>query len=86
MAFAAFGNKVINTAFAFGVCTIPILKWVAANMPNSMVNIMGQYRPEHKVRRDKERFADIARPVNSQEMETAFNIADELGIYWRPVS
>ena len=67
-------------------CTIPILKWIAENMPNSMVNIMGQYRPEHKVRRDKERFADIARPVNSQEMEMAFNTADELSIYWRPVS
>lgn len=67
-------------------CTIPILEWIANNMPNCMVNIMGQYRPEHKVRRDRERFADIARPVNRDEMNTAFSKADELGICWRPVS
>jgi len=67
-------------------CTIPILKWIAGNMPNCMVNIMGQYRPEHKVRYEKERFSDIARPVNSQEMDLACSVADELGIYWRPVS
>ena len=67
-------------------CTLPILKWVSENMPDCMVNIMGQYRPEHRVRHEKERFSDIARPVTSQEMEIASNIADELGIYWRPVS
>jgi uncharacterized Fe-S radical SAM superfamily protein PflX len=51
-----------------------------------MVNIMGQYRPAHRVLHEKERFSDIARPVTSQEMELAFNTADALGIYWRPVS
>ena len=67
-------------------CTIPILKWISENMPDCMVNIMGQYRPAHRVLHEKERFSDIARPVTSQEMELAFNTADELGIYWRPVS
>lgn len=67
-------------------CTIPILNWVSENMPDCMVNIMGQYRPAHRVLHEKERFSDIARPVNSQEMELACNTADELGIYWRPVS
>ncbi|MHA2059149.1 MAG: radical SAM protein [Candidatus Thorarchaeota archaeon] len=67
-------------------CTIPILKWVSENMPNCMVNIMGQYRPEHRVRHDKERFSDIARPVTSQEMDLAFRTADELGVFHRYVS
>jgi putative pyruvate formate lyase activating enzyme len=67
-------------------CTIPILEWVAKNMPNCMVNIMGQYRPEHRVRRERERFSDIARGVHREEMDTAIARADELGICWRPVS
>ncbi|MHA2150347.1 MAG: radical SAM protein, partial [Candidatus Thorarchaeota archaeon] len=67
-------------------CTIPILKWVSENMPNCMVNIMGQYRPEHRVRHEKERFSDIARPVTSQEMDLAFRTADELGVFHRYVS
>lgn len=67
-------------------CTIPILEWIAENMPNCMVNIMGQYRPEHRVRKDPERFADIARSVSRNEMDIAFSKADELGICWRPVS
>lgn len=67
-------------------CTIPILEWIAKNMPNCMVNIMGQYRPEHRVRRDRDKYPDIARRVDSSEMDLAFAKADELGIYWRPVS
>jgi putative pyruvate formate lyase activating enzyme len=67
-------------------CTFPILEWVAKNMPNCMVNIMGQYRPEHRVLRERERFSDIARPVSREEMNAAFARADELGICWRPVS
>jgi len=67
-------------------CTLPILEWIAENMPNCMVNIMGQYRPEHMVLKDRERFADIARAVSRDEMERAFARADELGICWRPVS
>jgi putative pyruvate formate lyase activating enzyme len=67
-------------------CTIPILRWVSENMPDCMVNIMGQYRPEHRVRTEKDRFADIARPVNSQEMQLAFQTADELGVYYQHVS
>jgi putative pyruvate formate lyase activating enzyme len=67
-------------------CTIPILEWVAENMPNCMVNIMGQYRPEHRVRRERDRFSDIARGVHREEMDTALARAEELGICWRPVS
>lgn len=67
-------------------CTIPILEWIAENMPNCMVNIMGQYRPEHRVRRERERFVDIARSVTRDEMNLAFSKADDLGICWKSVS
>jgi putative pyruvate formate lyase activating enzyme len=67
-------------------CTFPILEWVAENMPNCIVNIMGQYRPEHKVRKEREKFQDISRRVSREEMQLAQAKADALGICWRPVS
>ena len=67
-------------------CTTPILEWVAAHMPNCMVNIMDQYRPEHRVLSERERFSDIARGLRREEIDTARAKADELGICWRPVS
>jgi putative pyruvate formate lyase activating enzyme len=67
-------------------CTIPILEWVAESMPNSIVNIMGQYRPEHRVRTESTSYSDISRRVSAEEMTLAHTKADELGICWRPVS
>jgi putative pyruvate formate lyase activating enzyme len=67
-------------------CTFPILEWIAKNMPNCLVNIMGQYRPEHKVRRNREQYQDISRRVSREEMQLAQAKADSLGICWRPVS
>jgi putative pyruvate formate lyase activating enzyme len=66
-------------------CTFPIFEWVAQNMPNCIVNIMGQYRPEHRVRSEREKFSDISRRVSMEEMNLARTKADELGICWRPV-
>jgi putative pyruvate formate lyase activating enzyme len=67
-------------------CTIPILEWIAENIPNCLVNIMGQYRPEHRVRRERDKFSDIARRVSRAEMQQAFAKADELGVFYRSVS
>ena len=67
-------------------CTFPILEWVAENMPHCMVNIMGQYRPQHRVTREREKYSDITRGVSREEMRAAFDRADELGICWKPVS
>jgi len=67
-------------------CTIPILEWIAENIPNCMVNIMAQYRPEHRVRKEQQMFQEIDRRVSSSEMQSAFDKADELGICWKPVS
>jgi len=67
-------------------CTFPILEWISRNMPECMVNIMAQYRPEHKVRARPQDFPDIGRNVSSDEMQQIFARADELGICWAPVS
>ena len=67
-------------------CTFPILDWISKNIPNCMVNIMGQYRPEHLVLKDPTKFKDISRLVTSGEMQAAYRHATELGICWEPVS
>ncbi len=66
-------------------CTKPILEWIAENLPKALVNIMAQYRPTHLVGRNKQ-YSNINRRPTSKEMDTAYKIADELGIIWRPVS
>ncbi|TFG27726.1 4Fe-4S cluster-binding domain-containing protein [Candidatus Thorarchaeota archaeon] len=66
-------------------CTIPILEWVAEKIPHCIVNIMGQYRPEHRARSERDKFPDIARRVSLEEMQLARAKTDELGICWRPV-
>ncbi|MFQ5763031.1 MAG: radical SAM protein [Candidatus Bathyarchaeia archaeon] len=67
-------------------CTKPVLKWIAENCPRTLVNIMGQYRPEYLVPEQPEKYPDITRRPTSQEMNEAFSYAEELGILYEPVS
>jgi putative pyruvate formate lyase activating enzyme len=67
-------------------CTKPILDWVASKCPRALVNIMGQYRPEHLVLREPEKYHEIARYPTPREVEGAQEYADRLGILWEPVS
>jgi putative pyruvate formate lyase activating enzyme len=61
--------------------TPEIMKWLAeACSPDTYVNVMAQYRPAGKVKRDK--YADINRGVRSDEMEAAYRAATEAGL-WR---
>lgn len=59
-------------------CTKPILKWIAREIPGIIVNIMGQYHPEHKV--DSKNFPEINRRVTRSEMIEAFSLAERLKI------
>jgi putative pyruvate formate lyase activating enzyme len=64
-----------------------ILEWLATEVsPDTYVNVMGQYRPDHKVgepgRDAKPRFAEIARPVGGREEEAAFAAGRRAGL-WR---
>ncbi len=65
--------------------TIPILEWVAKNVPKALVNIMGQYRPAYKVIHDS-KYREIKRRPMEKEMKKAIKKSDELGILWQPVS
>ncbi len=67
-------------------CTKPILKWIAEHCPQTLVNIMEQYRPEHLVLRYPHKYPSIARRVHGDELQEAYRYADQLGICWRPVS
>jgi putative pyruvate formate lyase activating enzyme len=67
-------------------CTHPILEWISKNMPDCMVNLMEQYRPEHKVRARPQDFPDISRRTSTSEMQRVRARADELGLCWAPVS
>jgi len=67
-------------------CTKPILKWISSNIPNILVNIMGQYRPEHMVVKEPWRFKEINRRPKRSEMDEAFSYADKLGLIYKPIS
>ena len=63
-------------------CSKPILDYIAKEIPKSVVNIMGQYRPEYKAYQ----FSEINRRPNANEMNEVKKYADELGILYEPVS
>lgn len=57
-------------------CSKPILEWIYSNIPNSIVNIMGQYRPEYRAYD----YEDINRRVYIEEILTVKDYAEEIGI------
>lgn len=67
-------------------CTKPVLRWIAENTPGVLVNVMDQYRPEHHVVKEPERFKDIARRLNRKEIMDAYAEAEKLGLVYKPVS
>ncbi|MBN2152873.1 MAG: radical SAM protein [Candidatus Lokiarchaeota archaeon] len=67
-------------------CSVPIIEWIAKQVPYAMVNIMGQYRPQHKVLSRHAEFKDIARRPSFEEIDAVRSLATRLGITWKPVS
>ncbi len=58
-------------------CTRPILKWIADNLGSMVrVNIMDQYRVCYKAKK----YEEINRRITREEHESAFRIADEVGL------
>lgn len=57
-------------------CTKPALAWIANNLHEVKVNVMAQYRPEHRAHE----FDEIARPLKMAEYRTALDIAERLGL------
>ncbi|TFF95106.1 MAG: radical SAM protein [Promethearchaeota archaeon] len=63
-------------------CSKPILDFVAEKVPNCVVNIMGQYRPQYKAYD----YPEINRRPSSEEMREVKNYAEKLNILYKPVS
>ena len=57
-------------------CSKPIIEWIAEKLPNSVVNIMAQYRPEYHAYD----FEDISRSVSMDEVLQVKEYADKLKI------
>lgn len=58
-------------------CSKPILKWIRDNLgENTVVNIMGQYRPVYRAAE----CAEIARYPHSHEIEDVKNFASKIGL------
>lgn len=62
--------------------TAQIMQWLATELsPDTFVNLMDQYRPEHKVLNDPQ-YAAIARRITSAEFTRALTLARNAGL-WR---
>jgi len=62
-------------------CSIPILEYIATEIPKCVVNIMGQYRPEYHAYK----YSEINRRPSSEEMLRVKAYAKDLGILYEPV-
>jgi putative pyruvate formate lyase activating enzyme len=58
-------------------CSKPVLEFLADKLPNAVVNIMGQYRPEYMAYEYKE----LARPVLPEEVAEVRDYAEKLHLH-----
>jgi putative pyruvate formate lyase activating enzyme len=70
----------------FDCCTSHVLRWISEHCPRAVVNIMGQYHPNNRVLTDRSNYVDIARRPTAEEMQAVYDLADELGLLYSPVS
>jgi putative pyruvate formate lyase activating enzyme len=66
-------------------CTKPVLKWIAANCPHALVNIMEQYHPDYQVLTNQN-YNDINRTLTQEELNHAYRYADKLRLIYKPFS
>ena len=57
-------------------CTMPIIDWLADNMPGAAVNIMAQYRPEHRARD----YPELRGRIPLSEHNRALDLARQKGL------
>jgi putative pyruvate formate lyase activating enzyme len=57
-------------------CTLPILQWLAENLPQALVNIMAQYHPEHRARE----FPELREKILRSDHRLALEHARRLGL------
>ena len=57
-------------------CSIPILDWIADNVPEAFVNVMAQYYPTYKAFE----YEDINRRITNEEYRKVYSHAVKLGL------
>lgn len=57
-------------------CTRPALSWIASNLEDVKVNVMAQYRPEHRALE----YPELSRALKISEYQQAMRIAGDLGL------
>ncbi len=60
--------------------TREILAWLYALSPATYVNIMDQYTPDGAVLRDRDKYAQLARPTSQREHRRALELARDVGL------
>jgi len=55
-------------------CSKPVLKWISDNLPDAVVNIMAQYRPEYHA----DEYEDLSRPVSIDEFLQVKELCKEI--------
>ena len=58
-------------------CTFPIIDWLAKYLPGAAINLMDQYRPEHRAYEHPE----LGRSLSSEERREALEYARERDLY-----
>jgi putative pyruvate formate lyase activating enzyme len=58
-------------------CSKPIIKWISKNLPDAVVNIMPQYKPEYKAHEYK----DISKKIYHKDFLEVKRYAEKLEIY-----
>jgi putative pyruvate formate lyase activating enzyme len=58
-------------------CSHPILEWIKQNTPDTLINVMGQYRPEYHA----EEYEEIAHTASREEFHQIKVYAEHLGLY-----
>jgi putative pyruvate formate lyase activating enzyme len=59
-------------------CTVPVLRWLAENLPGVPVNLMTQYRPDHLVLRGRQ--PELRRVTSVREIQASKDLAASLGV------
>jgi putative pyruvate formate lyase activating enzyme len=58
-------------------CSEKLIQWIQKNIPQTLLNIMSQYRPEYQAGKYKE----IAGPLSTEEYMQVKNYAETLGLF-----
>jgi putative pyruvate formate lyase activating enzyme len=57
-------------------CTLPALTWISENLKDVKVNVMSQYRPEHRARE----FPELSGYLTEEDYYRSLKIAERLGL------